>query len=131
MAQSSSELKERGFRAAVAFVENRGMTVLKTDWTCGYGRVDIIGDDNGTLVFFTVKTRRAGAAGIPDDTPSPSKARKLQKIASVFLKYHEDFIGKPVRYDAINIYAFSEHQALLRYIRDIPVTEIGAEDGEE
>ena len=131
MASSSSELKERGFKAAVAFVENRGMTVLETEWSCGYGTVDIIANDDGTLVFFSVKTRRAGASGIPEDLVSPRMARKLQKIASVFLKKNQVFIGKPLRYDAINIYAFSEHQALLRYIRDIPVTEIGAEDEEE
>lgn len=110
------ELGDRGERAAVAFLENRGLEILERNWKCSYGEADVIALDGTTLVFCEVKTRRASTAGIPEEAVTPAKQRRYEKIARVFCSRTE-VEYQAVRFDVIAIYAFSESQALLRYIR--------------
>lgn len=114
--QSKQELKERGHKAAVAFAENRGITVKEENWVCSYGTVDIIGVDGETLVFATVKTRKATAVGIPDTEMSEAAERRMRKCITKYTNEH-DIKHSNIRVDMIAIYAFSETQALLRYVR--------------
>lgn len=117
MTDARRELGERGERAAVAFLENRGLTIVDRNWRCSYGEADIIALDGETLVFTEVKTRRATTAGIPEEAVTESKQRRYLKIARVYCA-RTDVEYERIRFDVIAIYAFSESQALLRYVRD-------------
>lgn len=110
------ELGNRGERAAVAFLENRGLEIVERNWKCSYGEADVIALDGGTLVFCEVKTRRATTSGIPEEAVTPAKQRRYARIARVYCSRAEVTYDS-IRFDVIAIYAFSETQALLRYIR--------------
>lgn len=113
---SKPMLGDRGKRAAVAFLENRGLEILETGWSCSYGTVDAIAMDGEALVFVQVKTRKASASGIPEENVTPAMQRKFTKMAKLYVK-RSDVEHESVRFDIIAIYAFSGTQALLRYIR--------------
>lgn len=109
------ELGERGERASAAFLEKRGMRIVEKNWHCSYGEVDLIAMDGDTLVFCEVKTRRTTSAGIPEEAITPAKQRRYLKLARVYCsRTHEEY--ENVRFDAVAIYAFSDSQALLRYV---------------
>ena len=116
MADKRRELGDRGERAAVAFLENRGLEILDRNWRCSYGEADVVALDGGTLVFCEVKTRRAGTSGIPEEAVTTAKQSRYSKIARVYCS-RTDVEYESVRFDVIAIYAFSDTQALLRYVR--------------
>lgn len=109
-------LGDRGERAAVAFLENRGLEIVDRNWKCSYGEADVIALDGETLVFCEVKTRKATTSGIPEEAVTPAKQRRYSRLARVYCSRTE-LEYTAVRFDVIAIYAFSETQALLRYIR--------------
>ena len=116
MSDQKRELGDRGERAAVAFLENRGLEIVDRNWKCSYGEADVVALDGDTLVFCEVKTRRAGTAGIPEEAVTTAKQARYSKIARVYSSRTEREFGA-IRFDVIAIYAFSDTQALLRYIR--------------
>ena len=123
MAEKSSEsgdprreIGDRGERAAVAFLENRGLEIVDRNWKCSYGEADVVALDGETLVFCEVKTRRATTSGIPEEAVTPAKQRRYARIARVYCS-RTDVEYRSIRFDVIAIYAFSDTQALLRYIR--------------
>jgi len=124
MTDARKELGERGERAAAAFLENRGMTIIERNWKCSYGEADLIALDGDTLVFAEVKTRRASTAGIPEEAVTEAKQRRYSRIARVYSS-RTDHPYQDIRFDVIAIYAFSETQALLRYIRGAFSTDEG------
>ena len=111
------ELGEKGEKAAAAFLENRGIEILDMNWKCSYGEADIVAIDGETLVFCEVKTRRSTAAGIPEEAVTPAKQKRYTKIARVYSSRTRRRFAS-IRFDVIAIYAFSQSQALLRYIRN-------------
>lgn len=110
------EIGDRGERAAVAFLENRGLEIVDRNWKCSYGEADVVALDGETLVFCEVKTRRATTSGIPEEAVTPAKQRRYARIARVYCS-RTDVEYRSIRFDVIAIYAFSDTQALLRYIR--------------
>lgn len=110
------ELGRRGEEAAVRYLETRGYTIWERNWSCRFGEADIIAaDENGTICFIEVKTRRSIEAGVPEEAVTPAKQRRYERIALCYLveaEWHED---TPVRFDAIGICVADDRKALLRH----------------
>lgn len=113
---SKAQLQDRAKRAAVAFLENRGLEIIETDWSCSYGSFDVVAMDDDILVFTQVKSRKASTSGIPEEAVTPAAIRRYTKMAKLYVK-RTNVEHSEVRFDVISIYAFSNTQALLRYIR--------------
>ena len=76
----------RGEQAAARFLEHRGYVVLERNWTCRFGEADIIAlDEDETVCFIEVKTRRSIEAGIPEEAVTPEKQRRYERIALSYL----------------------------------------------
>lgn len=109
-------LGRKGESAAVRYLEHRGYTLVERNWTCRYGEADIIAyDEDGTLCFIEVKTRRSVEAGIPEESVTAEKQRKYEKIALCYLLEEDVGDGVPVRFDAIGICVNKNARALLRH----------------
>ncbi|MBE0416742.1 MAG: YraN family protein [Coriobacteriia bacterium] len=111
-----AETARRGEDAAAAYLERIGCTVVDRNWRCSSGEVDIVALDGSTLIIVEVKTRRTPSAGTPEEAVSPTKQRRLVKIARHYLA-HAGLEGADVRFDVIAIRPIAEHRALLRHHR--------------
>ncbi len=112
----SRELASRGEDAAAAFLERTGMRIERRNWRCGAGEIDIIARDGDTLVLCEVKTRRSQRAGTAEDAVSPTKQRRIVRIAQAYLSAEQVDPG-PVRFDVVAIRVIGEDRALLRHYR--------------
>ena len=109
------ELQARGEEAAALFLEKRGYEILERNWNCYAGEVSIIAcDEDDTLVFVEVKTRKDAQKGFSAEVKTAEKREKYEKIAIAFLKDY-DAVDFTVRFDTISIVVMSPDRALIRH----------------
>lgn len=63
-----------------------GMRILRRNYRTRHGEADIVADDEGELVFVEVKTRRSSSYGMPEESITPAKARRMVMAAQSFLE---------------------------------------------
>jgi putative endonuclease len=66
-----------GEELAGRLLEERGYSILDTNYRCRYGEVDIVAQDGDELVFVEVRTRHGGGFGAPEESLSAAKVRRL------------------------------------------------------
>lgn len=96
------EIGALGENIAVEYLGEQGMVVLERNWRCRYGEVDVIGEDDGTVVFVEVKTRTGGGYGTPAEAVTHAKQARIRRLAALWLR--EQPRGWPtVRFDVVAV----------------------------
>lgn len=112
----TKETGARGEDAAVAYLERIGMTVVARNWQCKFGEIDIVALDGEALVIVEVKTRRTESMGTAEDAVSPTKQKRLRRLAEAYAATAG--IGScEIRFDVVAIRPLTEDRALLRHHR--------------
>ena len=70
--------------AALAYLKEQGFTILATDWRCRFGQIDIVGEEDGTLVIVEVKARRTKFNGVPQESVDARKQQKLRTLLELY-----------------------------------------------
>jgi putative endonuclease len=92
----------RGERVAARHLKRLGYRILKKNYTCAVGEIDIIAADGDQVVFVEVKTRRSDEAADPENSVNRAKQRKIIRTAKVFLsQYGAQNIAS--RFDVISV----------------------------
>lgn len=84
-----SFLRRQGDKAeerAAKYLQDNGYKILKRNYLCPLGEVDIIAQKEGALVFVEVKQRSSEAFGGPVAAVTKSKQQKIAKAAATYLK---------------------------------------------
>ena len=102
-----TRLGERGEQLAERHLVKLGMTVVERRHRTRRGEIELVGRDGATLVFVEVKTRQSNRAGAPVASITPSKQRRLSRLALAYLKHHE-LLDCPARFDVVSV-AFTEN----------------------
>lgn len=110
------EIGRRGEDAAVAYLERSGMRVVDRNWRDGRGELDIVAIDGDTLVICEVKTRMTVAQGTPEEAVSPTKRRRLVRLAGSYIAA-QGLEPCPIRFDVVAIHVLTEDRAVLRHYR--------------
>lgn len=100
---TTREQGEHTENLACRFLEDKGFKLLKRNYHCRFGEIDLIMQDNDTLVFVEVRYRRNNDFGSGAETVTPSKQAKLVKTASVYLQQHAKLSQYPARFDVVSI----------------------------
>ncbi|RBP67915.1 putative endonuclease [Brevibacterium sanguinis] len=87
---------------AVAYLEDRGMTIVERNFRCPRGELDIIARDGDTLVVVEVKTRRTLALGSPLEAITVAKLRRIRLLTALWLSRQSEFFSS-VRIDGLGI----------------------------
>ncbi len=77
---------KQGEVLARAFLENKGWTILETNWRYSRAEVDIIGKDGDCLVFVEVKTRSNDKFGHPVVFVTSEKEALVVEAAQVYME---------------------------------------------
>ncbi len=78
-----------GERLACSMLDKEGYNIIETNYHAGrWGEIDIVAKDGQTLVFAEVKTRRDESCGLPEESVTPDKLRKLALAAEHYLLRH-------------------------------------------
>ena len=84
---------------AAEFLQARGLAVIKRNYRCRGGEIDLIARDGATLVFVEVRLRSSSAFGGARASITAAKRRRLKFAAGLFLSGLRR--EPPCRFDAI------------------------------
>ncbi len=100
---NTKELGKSGENRAVNFLEQKGFSIIRTNYRTPEGEIDIIALDGDILVFVEVKTRRSLSHGSPEEAVDTFKQKQLKKIADKFISHYQLF-DRDCRFDVIALY---------------------------
>jgi len=94
-------LGQQGEANAARYLKKKGYRVIKHNYRCSYGEIDLIAQDGDTLVFVEVKTRTSTTFGAPAAAVNFRKQQQISKTAHYFLtEFGQD---TDARFDVISI----------------------------
>ncbi|MBD8515895.1 YraN family protein [Plantibacter sp. CFBP 8804] len=112
------ELGRRGEQVAADHLEACGYRILDRNWRCPQGELDLIADDDGTLVFVEVKTRSGVGFGDPAEAVTPSKLARIGRLAGAWCAEHRPR-SRRMRVDVVGIVLPSEGDMRLQHLRGV------------
>lgn len=92
---------------AARYLEKKGYLILRQNFRCRAGEIDLIARDQTEgqecLVFTEVKYRKNGAAGLPEEAVNANKRRRISRAADYFRVQYRIPMDVPCRFDVIAI----------------------------
>lgn len=99
---------------ACTYLQRAGLVLVARNYRCRQGELDLVMDEQGTLVFIEVRYRRSSGFGSPAESVHTSKRLRLIAAARHYL--HEHASDQPCRFDVIAISGDKPYQ--IDWIRD-------------
>jgi putative endonuclease len=96
------ELGAYGENQACKYLKKKGYQILKKDFRCKIGQIDIIARDGDTLCFIEVKCRSSCSFGQPEEAITWKKKQRIKKIAEYYM-LRKRITNTDIRYDAVSI----------------------------
>lgn len=113
---SNKQIGAYGEELAVAYLESCDYVLCERNWRSTFGEVDIIAEDQGTIVLVEVKTRIAQSEDdiiLPELAVDYRKRNRYQKLALVYLSLNSHV--ETVRFDVVALKLTGENEARLRH----------------
>ena len=109
------ELGASGEVMAVQYLERLGFRVVERNVRCGFGEIDLVALDRGTVVFVEVKSNRGPRYGAPEEMVTPGKQRRLTRLAYWYLQ-RRGWLGRPARFDVVAVDWLHDRSPAVRHI---------------
>jgi len=103
-----------GEDAAVKFLEDKGYKILKRNFYCRVGEIDIIAVDGEETVFIEVKTRKSDAFGTAAEFVTHQKQQRIIKTALYYIGGSDI----PLRFDVIEVYHQNSEVTRINHIEN-------------
>jgi putative endonuclease len=92
----------RSERSAARYLQRQGLTILKWNYRCPHGEIDLVALDGCCVVFVEVRSTAADDIERPAASVDDAKQRRLTQLALHFLQEHRLF-GRPARFDVLAV----------------------------
>jgi putative endonuclease len=86
---------------AAKFLSESGLIVIKRNYRCPKGEIDIIAQDTQDLIFIEVRTRSSAVKGWGEESITALKRQRLQAIASYYLLEQGYSVWPRIRFDLV------------------------------
>ena len=97
----NKQIGDYGEQLALSYLNEKGYEVIKTNFKCRSGEIDIIARDKGYIVFIEVKLRTNLEKGYPREAVGRMKQKRIRKTALYWIMLNQ---AEPdVRFDVIEI----------------------------
>jgi len=114
---ANKELGDWGEQIAVDYLISNKIKVIGRNIRTGYGEIDIIGQKDGVIIFFEVKTRRTEKFGNPEDAVNYKKKEHMKNSALDFMQSNQD-LGMDWRIDVIAIFISEKSKLEIRWVKN-------------
>ncbi len=109
MTYKQHEIGRQGEATALQFLLQKKLRLIKQNYACKFGEIDLIMQHQNQLVFVEVRQRKSQAKVSSAISITPAKKRRLINSAFCYLQqhYHTDQVG--CRFDVIAIDGIEVH----------------------
>jgi putative endonuclease len=122
MTMSRQQLGILGENLAVEELTRLGYAILERRYRTRYGEIDIVAEEQGTLVFVEVKAREDVTFGTAAEQVTPHKQRKVASRAVEYLA-RKHLTDRPCRFDVVAIdFAGTPQQTITVYAHAFEVS---------
>jgi putative endonuclease len=101
--QTAAQAKgQRAERLALSYLQKQGLILREQNFTVKGGEIDLIMQEDNTLVFVEVKARYPGSLVHPFESITPAKCKSIQLAAQIYLvrkRAHHFYL----RFDVIGV----------------------------
>jgi putative endonuclease len=87
--------------AALSYLQQAGLRLVRANFLCRHGEIDLVMRDGETLVFVEVRYRKSGAFGGAVGSITQAKRRRLISAAHIWLAWHPYDARRPCRFDVL------------------------------
>lgn len=118
------QLGQLGEAYAAQVLQEHGLHIMKRNWRCASGELDLVAKDGDVLVFVEVRTRSTAKAssesaelryGSVLEAVTWQKQQQVRRLAEIYLYQHR-LHDQPVRFDAVLVEKIGE-QLKANYIQ--------------
>ena len=102
MPDSRKELGAKGEKLAARFLRRKGYKIVQRNYRCKLGEVDIVAEQDKTLVFVEVRTKQTEKFGPPQSSVTSTKRRHISRVALFYIK-EKGLVEQSCRFDVIAI----------------------------
>jgi putative endonuclease len=110
-------LGQQGEALACRYLSRQGYRVVVRNYRTKQGEIDIIAEEQGTLVFVEVKTRRGHQCGHPFEAVTDAKCRQISKAALQYLA-ETGREGQAARFDVVAISIAGEAAPVVELVKN-------------
>ena len=97
------EIGDRKEKEAAAYLQSQGMEILEYNFRNRFGEIDLIGRQDGYIVFVEVKFRRNALLGYSFEAVDLRKQKQICHVADFYRMTHGIGEFSPIRYDVVGI----------------------------
>ena len=95
---------------AAEYLKQQGLTLIATNFSCRFGEIDLILQEQQILVFVEVKYRQSAAFGGAINAISPTKREKIIKTAQIYMQQAKlNEYNTCCRFDVVAIQGTASH----------------------
>lgn len=87
MTRHRQEVGIEGENLACVELESLGYRIVERRYRSRFGEIDIVADDQGTVVFVEVKTKTSGSFGDPVEEVTPQKQRQIVSMGEEYATF--------------------------------------------
>ena len=88
---------------AANYLKDQGLTLIANNYRCRQGEIDLIMQEQDTLVFVEVRYRKQSHYGSAAESVTYSKQQKLLYTANHFLMAKPQFSQRSARFDVVAV----------------------------
>lgn len=111
-----NDLGKWGEDVALAYLLDQGYRLLDRNWHQGHRDLDLIMQQDDTLVIVEVRTRRNNLFMDPEQTVDALKMVSLSKAANAYIRLHR--ISLNIRFDIVAITGTPSSDFTINHIED-------------
>ena len=106
-----------GESKAEAFLKENGVRILARNVRNSYGEIDLIAEEDHTLIFVEVKTAKTKKFGFPEVSVNKKKQQKLVECALAHMqeKPNQDSAW---RIDVVAVYVLSDNRIEIKWFKN-------------
>ena len=101
---------------AVKYLQSNGLKLVRRNFSCRNGEIDIIMRDKDYLVFIEVRFRNTLTHSHPLETIDYRKQQKILKTVQFYLLQYPEYGHHPCRIDAVAIYSGRENTGVEKQV---------------
>ena len=105
-------------RLALRYLQRRGLRVLRRNFHCRFGEIDLVMLDRQCLVFVEVRFRVTNRFSTAALSVSTRKQNKIIRTACIFVSRNRRFAANAMRFDVVAIDSAKTGESTIQWIAD-------------